>query len=248
MLSSLKGKTAWITGGKRIGLAVARALAEQGVNIVVSYRSSKKEAELAVKISQKTGVKALAVQAEASSRPDMERAVREVSKKFPRIDILVNMASVFESVPFEKVTEKEMADNINAHILGTLWPSQMIVPRMPKGGHIINVADRTSEGKIYKGYLPYVVTKGAVWSLTKALAVELAPKGIFVNAVAPGPILRPASDVSIKEWEQLRRASPIKNQISDADAVDQFALLVLYLSLINMSSGNLYPLDQGHNL
>ena len=94
MLSSLKGKTAWITGGKRIGLAVAQALAEQGVNIVASYRSSKKEAELAVKISQKAGVKALAVRADASSRQDMERAVREVSKKFPHIDILVNMASI----------------------------------------------------------------------------------------------------------------------------------------------------------
>ena len=75
---------------------------------------------------------------------------------------------------------------------------------IPRGGHIINIADRTSIGKTYKGYLPYVVTKGAVASMTKALAVELAPKGIFVNAIAPGPILRP-EDISKKDWQKINQ-------------------------------------------
>ena len=247
MVSRLRGKTAWITGGKRIGLVVAKALAEQGVNILVSYRSSREEADRIVRDARKLGVRALAVRADVSSRPELERAVEETSKTFPKIHILINMASVFKPTEFDEITAYDWDSNINAHILGTFWPSRLVVPRMPAGSHIINITDRTAVGRIYPKYLPYVATKQAVEGLTRALAVELAPKGIFVNAIAPGPILRP-EDISPGEWDALRRKSKVRFPISDAEAVEQFALLVIYLSLITMTSGNIYSLDQGHNL
>src|SRR3989344_5831307 len=151
------------------------------------------------------------------------------------------------NVSYRKSNEKDWIENFNAHVLGTFWPTQILSKIIPRGGHIINIADRTSIGKTYKGYLPYVVTKGAVASMTKALAVELAPKGIFVNAIAPGPILRP-EDISKKDWQKIRKASPLKYLINDKKAVNQFAELVLYLSTVTMASGYVYPLDQGQNL
>ena len=245
--SRLKGKTAWITGGKRIGETVALALAEQGVNLVLSYRSSEKEALETARRAKKLGVRALAVRADASKRMDMERAVRKALKEFPKIHILVNMASVFGPVDFEKITERDLQDNIDAHLLGTFWPIRLIFPHMPRGSHIINITDRTSAGKVYRRYLPYVVTKEAVKGLTRACAVELGLKGIFVNAIAPGPILPP--DYTAKsEWQALRDKSRLKFSIDDKEAVEQFALLVLYLSVVTMTSGSTYSLDQGQNL
>jgi 3-oxoacyl-[acyl-carrier protein] reductase len=244
---NLYGKTAWITGGRRIGQVIAETLAQNGVNIVVSYRSSNKEAEEIVKNVKKYKVEALAIQCDVGNKESVENAVKEIKKRFKKLDILINMASVFTPVTFENITEKEWQANISAHIFGTFWPSQISSKIIPNGGHIINIADRTTIGKSYNGYLPYVVTKGAIGNMTKALAGELAKNGIFVNAIAPGPILRP-DDISKKEWQEIRNSSPLKYKITDEEAVSQFANLTVYLSTTTMASGYIYALDQGQNL
>ncbi len=246
-LEKLKDQTAWITGGRRIGRTVAYTLAEQGVNLVLSYRHSAAEAVETASLSEKLGVRALAVQADVSDRSSVEAAVERVRSVFPRLDILVNMASVYEPVSIERVREREWQDNIGAHILGTFWPTQLIVPMMPRGGHIINVADITSIAKPQKRNVPYIATKAAVAGMTKAMALDYGERGIFVNAIAPGPIL-PPEDFPRDRWERIRERSPVKFPVADKEAVDQFALLVLYLSLTTMSSGHIYPLDQGQNL
>lgn len=246
-VGKLKGKTAWIAGGKRVGRIVAQILAEQGVNIIASYRSSAQEAEEIVSMAEAKGVSGFAVQADVSSRDSVINAVKQITQRFKNVDILVNMASVFSSILMEKIEQKDWDANINTHILGTFWVTQAIVPFMKNGSHVVNIADRTSLGKAYKGYIPYVVTKGAIASLTKVMAVELAEKGIFVNAIAPGPILRP-EDISADEWLDIRNASPLKYPLNDEEAVEQFSILVLYLCIGTMSSGYLYPLDQGQNL
>ena len=247
MLYNLKNKTAWITGGKRIGQIVANTLAQEGVNIIASYKSSSAEADEIVKKARTLKVKAMSLQCDVSSKESVNRAAQIISKKFKKIDILVNMASVFAPVKLDDITEKDWVLNFNAHVLGTFWPIQVIAKMIPKGGHIINIADRTSVGKSYEGYLPYIVSKGAIASMTRALAVELAPKGIFVNAIAPGPILRP-EDIEEKEWQKIREESPLKYSIKDDEALKQFAMLVVYLSSVSMASGYIYPLDQGQNL
>lgn len=246
-LDRLKGQNAWITGGKRIGCIVARTLAEQGVNLVLSYRCSETAAAGTAAAARQLGVRAIAVQAEVSDRESVQQAVERVREEFPQIDILVNMASVYEPVAIGEIGERDWRDNIGAHILGTFWPAQLIVPLMPRGGHIINVADETSIGKPQKRSLPYIATKAAVAAMTRAMALEYGERGIFVNALAPGPVL-PPEGFPRETWERIRARSAVKYPVTDEEAVEQFALLTLYLALTTMSSGHLYPLDQGQNL
>lgn len=244
MENTLKGKIAWITGGKRIGQEIAKALASTGADLVISYRMSEKEAlEIAEKVKPYR-VKTLIVQADVSSRESVSKAVEKIKQEFGRLDVLVLLASIFKPIPLEEITESDWNANFAAHIKGTFWPIQTALPLMPPGAHIITVADRTALGKIYAGYLPYVVTKSAVASLTKGLAVELGPKGIFINAIAPGPVLRP-DDLSEKEWQSIKDASFIKYPLTDEEAVQEFVSTVLRLSQVR-SSGSVYPLDFGH--
>ena len=243
----LKGRTAWILGGKRIGQVVARALAEQGVHLIINYLNSREAAERTAHMARGLGVRALVVQCDASDRSSVEQAVRDFRGAFSSIDLLINMASVFDKVKLKDITPLDWRRNLEAHVLGTFWPVQAALPLMPIGAHIINVADRTSIGPVYKDYLPYVVSKGAVRDLTRALAKEPAGRGIIVNSIAPGPILPPDS-LSSRSVAGIRNRSPLKVPVDDREATEQFALLVLYLSCVTLTSGATYSLDQGQNL
>ncbi|MBI4452177.1 SDR family oxidoreductase [Candidatus Woesearchaeota archaeon] len=243
-LFSLKGKTAWITGGKRIGQRVAEVLAEHGANIILSYNKSKKEAEETTKKIKKYKIKTLVLQADVSSRRDVIKAVNEIKKYFSKIDILVLMASVFGKMSLMEIKEEDFIKNFNVHVQGTFWPIRESVKIMPKGSRIITISDRTSIGNVYPNYLPYIVTKAAVASLTRALAVELGSRGIFINSVAPGPILK-TGGLTDKYWKNIRKSSIVKYTITDKEAVEEFAKLVLYLSTAR-STGNIYSLELGN--
>jgi NAD(P)-dependent dehydrogenase (short-subunit alcohol dehydrogenase family) len=240
----LKGKTVWITGGKRIGQSVAEELASLGANIVASYRSSKSEAEELVEKAKKHGVKTFVIQCDVSNRESVAAAVEQIKSGFGGLDVLILMASIFKPVKLEDIQEKDFDSNFSVHAKGTFWPVQMSLPLMKSGSHIITISDRTVLGKIYPGYLPYVITKGAVASMTRALAAELGPRGIFINSIAPGPILKP-DDISDKEWQEIRGQSMIKHSITDEEAVREFVDTVVRLCFVR-SSGSIYPLDLGH--
>lgn len=240
----LKGKTAWITGGKRIGQKVAEVLAEHGANIILSYNKSKTEAEGTIKKIKKYNVDTMLLQTDVSSRQNVENAINEIKKNFKKVDIFVLMASVFNKVKLEDITEKDMLDNFKVHVLGTFWPVQLGLSIMPKGSHVITISDRTSLGITYSEYLPYITTKAAVMQMTKVLAVELGPKGIFVNSIAPGPVLKP-EDIPHAEWKKIRRHSVVNYEVTDEEAVEEFAKLVLYLSTAK-STGAVHSLNFGH--
>ncbi len=246
-LERLRGQTAWITGGKRIGHTVALTLAEQGVNIILSYRFSGRQAEETAAAVRCLGVRSMTVQADVSLQASVATAVKFVTREFPQIDILVNMASVYHEVRPEDATEEDWKDNIGAHVLGTFWPVQLIVPFMPPGGRIINIADVTSIGRPYHRNVPYIATKAAVAGMTRAMALDYGERGLFVNAIAPGPII-PPEDFSPLAWRRIRERYPVKYPMTDEEATEQFALLVLYLCTATMTSGHVYPLDQGQNL
>ena len=211
MTHSLKNKVVWITGGKRIGQEIAKALSELGVDLVVSYRSSREEAE---KFSN-----AFVLQCDVTDRKSVEEAVNKIKEKFGKLDILVLLASIFKPVKFEDISEKDWDANFAAHVKGTFWPIQLASRIMPAGSHAVTVADRTALGKI-------------------------GPKGVFINSIAPGPVLKP-NDISEEEWRAIRKESIIKYPLTDDEAVQEFVDTVLRLCSVR-SSGSVYPLDFGH--
>src|SRR3989338_331710 len=243
MLYNLKEKVAWITGGKRVGIKIAEVLAQHGADLVISYNKSKREAKEAQEKAKKYGEKVFILQTDVSSRKSVADSVNKIKKEFGKIDIMVLMASIFSKMNMEDVTEKDMLDNFKVHALGTFWPVQLGLSLMAKGSHVITISDKTVLGKIYHDYFPYNVAKGTVAYTTRALAYELAPKGIFINSIAPGPVLK-SEGLSETEWKKIRKESMISYSITDEEAVMEFAKLVLYLSTAR-STGFIYPLDFG---
>jgi NAD(P)-dependent dehydrogenase (short-subunit alcohol dehydrogenase family) len=178
------------------------------------------------------------------SRESVTRAVEEMNISIRRLAVLVLMASVFHPMPLEAITEAALDEHFATHVKGMFWPIQVSLPLLHPGAHIIPIADRTAIGKIYSGYLPYVMTKGAVAHLTKALAAELGPREIFINAMAPGPILKP-DDISGEAWQAIHATSSIDYPMTDEEVVDQFTETVLQLASVR-SSGSVYPVVLGH--
>jgi 3-oxoacyl-[acyl-carrier protein] reductase len=185
----LAGSVAIVTGAsKGIGAAIAKGLAAEGAAVVVNYSSSKADGEKVAKEITSAGGKAIAVQANVSKKEEIERLFVEAKKAFGRLDILVNNAGVYEFSPIENVTEEHFYKQFNLNVLGTLLASQAAAKQFDgAGGNIINVSSVVStlgipQSAVYSG------TKGAVDAMTRALAAELGPRGIRVNALRPGMV------------------------------------------------------------
>lgn len=241
----LRDRVALITGGARIGKAVAEALARRGCHLVLTYRTSRTASEETVLKAQRLGVRATAVQADLSSEAGMLVVLRQAEKQFGRLDILINMASLYKKVPFANLDLEAWrafaADLQSAYLL-----SIRAVPLMRRhgGGRIVNFSDwvAASGRPRYKQFLPYYTGKRGVLGLTEGLALELAPD-ILVNAIAPGPILPPA-DLSDEEDAEVKRATPLGRW----GGADEIAKAVLFLIETDFVTGECIRVDGGRHL
>ena len=185
----LAGKVAVITGAsKGIGAAIAKHFADEGASVVVNYASSKEGAERVVReITGKDG-KAIAVQADVAKQADIKRLFAETQKAFGRLDILVNNAGIYEFAPLEAVTEENFHKQFNINVLGLILTSQEAVKHFGSGGgSIVNISSIVSTLAPANAAV-YSATKAAVDAVTKALAKELGPRKIRVNAINPGMV------------------------------------------------------------
>lgn len=182
------GRVAIVTGGSRgIGAEVARRLGTEGATVVVAYRSDLASAEGIVGALKNAGAKAAAFQVDVASPEDCEALVRACISSFGRLDILVNAAGVAQYQPLEDADAIHYRTMFDTNVLGALSLTRAAVPVMVNPGRIIHVSSRLAEAP-FAGTSIYAASKAAVSALTLALAQELGPKGISINAVAPGLI------------------------------------------------------------
>lgn len=186
----LLGKVALVTGsGRGIGREIAMAMAREGADIVVNYSRSKEAAEETAREIEKLGRKSLAVQASVTERAQVENLIGNTVEKFGRLDVLVNNAGGFPIKPFAAVTDEEWDQVMNLDLKSVFLCSQIALAAMrtKRCGTIVNIASVSGlVGAV--SMVPYSAAKGGVIAFTKALAREVAPMGITVNAIAPGII------------------------------------------------------------
>jgi|SRR5882724_2433423 len=182
----LKNKVAVVTGAsKGIGAGIAERFGAEGAKVVVNYSSDRAGADKVVAKVKAAGGEAIAVQADVSKRQDVDRLFAETKKAFGKLDILVNNAGVYEFKPLEEIDEAHYRRIFDTNVLGLIYATQAAAKAMNGSGSIVNVSSIASKTPP-PGGLVYAGTKGAVDVITRTLALELGPRKIRVNALAPG--------------------------------------------------------------
>lgn len=219
-----KNKTAVVTGaGKGIGKGIAIALAKKGYNIVVSDIIMEDCEKVADQIKE-TGADALAVKCDVSDNAQVENLFSDVSGKFEKVDVLVNNAGIYPFVSFEKMQEADWDKVMSVNLKGIFFCSKEALKNMPEGGRIINISSIAATVG-FSGLVHYCATKGGVNAFTRALAIELAPKKITVNAVAPGAIETPGAKSDEETKKQTIAAIPMKRMGQSADIANAVVFL-----------------------
>lgn len=189
MRQKLTGKVAVVTGAsKGIGAAIAKHLAAEGASVVVNYASSQNAADQVVAEIVRNGGNAVAVKADVSKKADIERLFTAASNAYGPIDILINNAGIYTPSTLEEVTEEQFHKQYDLNVLGLLLTTQTALKHFnTAGGSVVNISSVVSTLGL-AGLSVYSSTKGAVDSVTRALAKELAPRKIRVNSVNPGMV------------------------------------------------------------
>lgn len=233
----LSGKVALVTGASSgIGRASALALANQGAKVVVAARRLDRLQALVAEIKNR-GHDALAVQMDVTKKTDIDNAVAQTVKTFGRLDILLNNAGVAEFAPFLDMTEAQWDKTIDTNLKGYFLVSQAAAREMAKnnppagGGRIIMISSIASAG-VGVGFpqiAQYCASKGGIIGLTEALADELAPMGILVNAIGPGVIETEMTEGMLKDPKQaeaLLARAPLKR----VGKAEEIAAAVVYFA------------------
>lgn len=189
----LEGRKALITGGDSgIGAAVAIAFAREGADVIINYLPEEEvDAKKIIAEIEDAGRVAVAIPGDIKNEAFCKELVQKTIDQFDAIDILVNNAGKQEFVEdLQDITTEQFTDTFTTNVFAMFWITKALVPYMPAGASIINTTSIQSY-QPSPGLLDYASTKGAITSFTKALAKMLAPQGIRVNAVAPGPIWTP---------------------------------------------------------
>ncbi len=238
---SIAGKRALITGAaKRIGRAIATALAQNGVHVVVHYHQSAQEALALCDDLRRLGVSAWAIQGDLMDLTQTERIFHEAAAQAGPIDILINNASIFDRDTLWQATEESIAKNVRLHAVVPLLLSRTLAGQ-GNPGHIVNLLD-TRVAVYDREHASYDLSKSMLLTLTRMLALELAPK-VAVNAVAPGSILPPPG-YGVDYLTKLMYANPLNRHGDPQDIADA----VLFLVHSRFITGQVIYVDGGMHM
>jgi len=238
---SKSGNTVVITGATSgIGLGLAKAFLKEGYNVVGTGRSAERLQAAAAQLN--AGERFLGVAGDVGKPESAKNVFDQAVAKYGKVDVLVNNAGIFTAKPFVEFTPDEIDEQISTNLKGVLYPSQVAAKHMSerKHGKIINItAALAMQPHSSVPALMAVALKGGINNVTPALALELAPYGITVNAVAPGLVDTPMNPPKTHEF--LGKFAPL-GRIAN---VSEIADAVLYLVKADFVTGTILPVDGG---
>jgi NAD(P)-dependent dehydrogenase (short-subunit alcohol dehydrogenase family) len=227
-MSKLEGRVALVTGAASgIGQAIAIAFAREGANVVVADRSDVTQAAVVLAAIAEAGGEALFVQTDVSDEASVNQMAAAALAHFGRVDILVNNAGIFTESLLENMPIEDWDRVLGVNLRGTFLCSRALVGQMLErgDGRIINIASQLGQiGGTSVAH--YVASKAGVIGLTKALAREVAHRGVLVNAIAPGPIETPLLESETEEWRSAKLAELPIRRFGTVDEVTPTAVLL----------------------
>jgi pteridine reductase len=245
-MMELQHTVAVVTGGaQRVGKAIALALAQAGANVAITYHTSADQARATVAEIEQSGVRAAAYACDQREAASIDQLFQALRRDFDHIDLVVNNAAIMERKPVLDVTLDDWERVINTNLRGPFFIAQaaarwMIETQQP--GVIINIAD-TAALKPWPGYITHTISKTGLVAMTETLALALAPQ-IRVNAIAPGPIIKPP-DWTDERWQRTAEATvPLKRTGSIDDVTDA----VLLCARSDFMTGHTLVIDGGRTL
>lgn len=206
--STAQQKIALVFGGSRgIGAGIALRLAQEGADVALTYAAAAAKANEVVAAIEQKGRAALAIQADSGNAADLQSAVRQAVERFGRIDIVVVAAGILHIADVAEFSIDNLDRMLDVNVRGVYLAIKAALPHMGESGRIVTIGSNAAERTSHPGSSVYSMTKGAVAVMVKGLAVDLAPRGITINNIQPGPI---ATDMTADMLEMITPLIPVK--------------------------------------
>lgn len=242
----LKGKRALVTGGSRgIGAAIAKALAEHGVDVAITYQRSAERADSVVASIKTLGRRGVALQADSADPAAIRRAVNDTVEALGGLDILVNSAAVGLSGPVAEVDLADFQALMDINIRGPFVAAQAAIPHLREGGRIISIGSALADRVPFPGITAYAMSKSALLSFTRGLSRELGSQGITVNLVQPGSTDTESNPADGDSADFQRSLSSVGRYASPREIAD--AVVFLASPAAAMVNGSALTVDGGAN-
>ena len=241
---NIEDKVALVTGGaRRVGKAIALALARSGARVLITYNTSAAEAAITVAEIDRSGGQAAAIQCDQRDLAAIDRLFDRLRLDTARLDILVNNAAIMERKPALEITPDDWSRVMDTNLRGPFFMAQRAAQWMltTGGGVIVNIADLSALHP-WPSYLTHTISKSGVVAMTQTLALALAPS-IRVNAIAPGAVLKP-DEWSDDRWEKMIAALPLRREGTAEDVAEA----VLYCVRSDFMTGQTIVIDGGRSL